>query len=89
LKTTEETDRGTKREVQEPAKVMVLNDPYNTFNYVVDTFQRILAKDEEWCWVKAYEIHNNERAIVFEGHLERAEFICEQLLRAELGALIV
>lgn len=73
---------------EEPTRVDVLNDDVNDFGHVISTFMRILAWGEEKAARKALEIHETGKATVFEGHLERAELIYEQLISAKLNAQI-
>lgn len=79
----------TQKVNQEPAKVSVVNDEINDFSHVISTFMKVLAWGEEKAGKVALLIHQNGEAIVFEGHLERAELIYEQLKQAKLDARLL
>lgn len=71
---------------EDPKRVFVKNDDVNDFGHVIVTFMKILAWGEEKAGKKALEIHETGEGVVFEGHFERAELICEQLQSAQLDA---
>jgi len=78
-------DRGP----NDPVFIMVLEDPHMDNEYLVTHLADILNRSEEWAQSKVWEIHENLRAIVYEGPYEPVEHYCKLLLRAQIAALPV
>jgi ATP-dependent Clp protease adaptor protein ClpS len=72
--TLERTSRGSGTSLDEPWKVIVLNDNHNTFEGVAAALSRILPGISYDQGLRiADTIHASGRAIVWSGHRERAE----------------
>ncbi len=66
-------------------KVIVLNDDFNTFQYVADCLKKYIpGMSEDNAWNCANQIHNEGQAIVWIGPQEQAELYHQQLSRAGL-----
>jgi ATP-dependent Clp protease adaptor protein ClpS len=65
-----------------PYAVVVLNDDDHTFEYVVETFQKVFGYSRERAFLLAEEIHNNDRGIVWSGPKEVAELKRDLILSA-------
>ncbi len=76
-KPTSQDETRTKR--QPPYAVVVLNDEFHTFNYVIETFQKVLGYELEKCVLLAKKIHVEGRTIVWTGSREVAELKKEQI----------
>jgi len=64
-----------------PYAVVVLNDELHTFNYVIETFQKVFGYSTEKCFLLATQIHTQGRGIVWSGPKEVAE-LKVQLIRS-------
>lgn len=73
------TDSDTKRKRQPPYAVIVENDDFHTFQYVIDVLQRICGHDEQQAFVLTSQIHHNGRANVWSGTMELAELKRDQI----------
>jgi ATP-dependent Clp protease adaptor protein ClpS len=72
--TIERISRGTGSSLDEPWKVIVLNDNHNTFEGVAGALSRVLPGVSYDQGLKlADRIHSSGRAIVWSGHREQAE----------------
>jgi ATP-dependent Clp protease adaptor protein ClpS len=65
-----------------PHAVVVLNDDLHTFQYVVETFQKVFGYSTEKCFLLAMKIHEQGREIVWSGSKEVAELKCDQVRSA-------
>jgi ATP-dependent Clp protease adaptor protein ClpS len=85
--TTVETERPTVIDRQSvtdhpalrPWMAIVLDDPINTMDFVVEVFQRLFGFPLEEAVRKMYEVHYEGRSIVWVGPKERCELYVEQL----------
>jgi ATP-dependent Clp protease adaptor protein ClpS len=59
--------------------VIVLNDDYHTFEYVVECFTNVFGYSQEKSFLLAKEIHVRGRGIVWSGGKEVAELKKEQM----------
>jgi ATP-dependent Clp protease adaptor protein ClpS len=59
--------------------VIVWNDDDHTFEYVINTFMKVLGYKPEKCFKLATEIHTKGKALVWSGSLEVAELKKEQI----------
>lgn len=56
-----------------PYAVVVYNDDLHTFNYVIETFQKVFGYSYERCFLLAVGIHTQGQAVVWSGSKEVAE----------------
>jgi len=75
---------GVEEEIQEPAKVILFNDEVHTFDEVIMQIMRAtgcdLAKAESLTW----EVHNNGKAVVYQGDLAKCMQVSSVLEEIEL-----
>ncbi len=62
-----------KPKVLPPYAVVVYNDDLHTFQYVIETFQKVFGYSVERCYQLALSIHTDGRTIVWTGPKEVAE----------------
>jgi ATP-dependent Clp protease adaptor protein ClpS len=62
-----------------PHAVVVLNDDLHTFEYVIETFQKVFGYPTEKCFLLAKQIHEQGRGIVWSGTKELAELKRDQI----------
>jgi ATP-dependent Clp protease adaptor protein ClpS len=62
-----------------PWNVVVWNDPVNLMSYVVWVFRRLFGYSVEEATRLMLGVHNEGRAVVASGPLERAEADCQRL----------
>jgi ATP-dependent Clp protease adaptor protein ClpS len=72
----------SKPKPQPPYAVIVFNDSIHTFEYVIETFTKILGYAAEKSYTLALQIHNEGKGIVWSGVLEVAELKRDQLRSA-------
>jgi ATP-dependent Clp protease adaptor protein ClpS len=65
-----------------PYAVVVFNDDQHTFQYVVETFMKVLGYPLEKSYSLAVQIHNCGRGIVWSGSKEVAELKRDQIRSA-------
>jgi ATP-dependent Clp protease adaptor protein ClpS len=73
----EKQDARTRR--QPPYAVVVLNDDEHSFDYVIETFQKVFGYDQRKAFSLAKEIHEKGRTIAWTGTKELAELKKEQI----------
>jgi ATP-dependent Clp protease adaptor protein ClpS len=71
-----------------PWNVIVWNDPVNLMSYVVFVFRKLFGYTEERATRLMLAVHNEGRAIVSSGQLERAELDCYRLHHHGLWATL-
>lgn len=64
---------------QPPYAVIVENDEFHTFEYVIEGLSKVCGHDRQKAFLLAAEIHTRGRAIVWSGSKEVAELKCEQI----------
>jgi ATP-dependent Clp protease adaptor protein ClpS len=57
--------------IQEPAKVILFNDDVHTFDEVIAQLIKATLCSSQKAESLAWEVHNNGRAVVFDGELVR------------------
>jgi len=67
---------------QPPYAVIVLNDERHTFQYVIETFQKVFGFSAEQAFKLAEQIHLRGEAIVWSGTRELAELKEDQIRSA-------
>jgi ATP-dependent Clp protease adaptor protein ClpS len=79
LPTKPGTEEDTRVRKLPPYAVVVLNDDYHTFEYVIIAFQKVFGYNQQRCVLLAKEIDEKGRAVVWTGSKEVAELKKEQL----------
>jgi len=65
-----------------PYMIIVYNDDYHTFQYVIEVFAKVFRYDIDKCINLAIEIHNKGKCIAWTGSKELAELKNEQIICA-------
>jgi ATP-dependent Clp protease adaptor protein ClpS len=71
-----------------PWQVVVWNDPVNLMSYVVWVFRRLFGHSQEEATRLMLQVHNEGRAVVASGPLEKAESDCHRLHHHGLWATL-
>jgi ATP-dependent Clp protease adaptor protein ClpS len=71
-----------------PAQIVVYNDDFNTFEWVIECFMTILGHTSEQAEQLAIIIHNNGKATVKSGSRQELSPLCEALQDRGLSAEI-
>ena len=71
-----------KPKTQPPYGVIIENDDFHTFNYVIDVMQKIFGKSVEDAFKIAEAIHTQGETMVWSGSLEVAELKRDQIRSA-------
>lgn len=74
--------------VDRPWRVVVWNDPVNLMTYVVWVLRKLFGHTEEKATKLMLQVHNEGRAIVSSGPLEKAELDCHRLHHHGLWATL-
>lgn len=74
-----ETDTTTKHKTLPPYHVILRNDEVHSMGFVVTVLQKVFGYDEQKASLLMLEAHHNQRAIVWSGSKEGAEFKQEQV----------
>jgi ATP-dependent Clp protease adaptor protein ClpS len=69
----------SKPQVQPPYAVIVENDEFHTFEYVIEALSKVCGHNLQKSKLLAIEIDSQGRALVWSGTKELAELKCEQL----------
>jgi len=69
----------TKPRQQPPYAVIIINDDFHTFDYVIETLQKVFGYDELKCMRFANTVHTEGEAHVWTGTLELAELKRDQI----------
>ena len=69
----------TKPKKQPVYAVIVENDDYHTFDYVIEALSKICGYSQQKSFLLAYEIHSQGKAVVWSGALELAELKRDQI----------
>jgi len=83
-----ETKQEKKTEVGIPAKVVVYNDDWHTFDEVIAQLIKALKCDFATAESLTWEIHTKGKAVVFEGELEEALYVQNILEEIDLSVEI-
>jgi ATP-dependent Clp protease adaptor protein ClpS len=76
-RTRERTDKRTRR--LPPYNVILENDDYHSFQFVMEVLQKVLTCDEQRAFTLTNQAHTSGRAIVWTGPKEVAELKLEQI----------
>lgn len=68
-----------KHKKQPPYAVIVENDDYHTFDYVIETLTKVCGYNTEKAFQLAYEIHTQGKSAVWSGTRELAELKRDQI----------
>ncbi|MBS0208250.1 MAG: ATP-dependent Clp protease adaptor ClpS [Planctomycetes bacterium] len=79
---TKEQPAADKPRLLPPHAVVVMNDDFHTFNYVIDVFAKVFGYAPEKSAVLAAQIHKDGRGIVWSGTKELAELKRDQIRSA-------
>ncbi len=82
-----EIKEGVKTQI--PAKVVVYNDEWHTFDEVIYQIMKATKCDLETAEKLTWEIHTKGKAVVFEGDLEEALYVSNVLEEIDLSVEIV
>lgn len=74
------TDTTTKTRRQPPYNVVILNDDYHTFEYVIELLIDLFAHPLSTAQTLAVEIDAKGRAVVYTTHKEKAELKRDQII---------
>lgn len=74
-----ESPQDTKPKRLPPYHVVVENDDKHTFQYVIETFEKVFRFKKEKCYTLAERIHLDGRASVWSGPKEVAELKRDQI----------
>jgi len=77
-----------KHSADRPWQVVVWNDPVNLMSYVVWVFRKLFGHPVDEATRLMLQVHNEGRAIVSSGPLEKAEFDCHRLHHHGLWATL-
>jgi len=69
-------------------QVVVWNDPVNLMSYVVWVFRKLFGHSKSKATLLMLQVHNEGRAIVSNGPLEKAELDCHRLHHHGLWATL-
>ena len=72
----------TKPRTQPPYAVIIENDDVHTFDYVIETLQKVFGYDEQKSFKFAKTVHDEGEALVWSGTLEHAELKRDQIRSA-------
>jgi ATP-dependent Clp protease adaptor protein ClpS len=75
-------------ETDRPWNVVVWNDPVNLMSYVVWVFRKLFGHSKAKATRLMLQVHNEGRAIVSSGPLEKAELDCHRLHHHGLWATL-
>ena len=78
----------TEVRLEDPWRVVVLNDPVNLMSYVVRVFKKVFGFDETKARRHMLEVHEQGRSVVWSGHRETAEAYVFTLQQWHLTAVL-
>ncbi|HHG74283.1 ATP-dependent Clp protease adaptor ClpS [Persephonella sp.] len=84
-----EVQEEKKVEIGIPAKVIVYNDDWHTFEEVIYQLIKALKCDLSTAEALTWEIHTKGKAVVFEGDLEEALYVQNVLEEIDLSVEVV
>jgi len=74
-----ETETTIEHKTIPPYHVILLNDEFHSMPFVVTVLQKVFGYDEQQACLLMLEAHHKQRAIVWSGSKEAAEFKQEQV----------
>ncbi len=84
-----EVQEEKKVEIGIPAKVIVYNDDWHTFEEVIYQLIKALKCDLSTAEALTWEIHTKGKAVVFEGDLEEALYVQNVLEEIDLSVEVI
>ena len=87
-KTREETEIVYSARDTYGKKVILFNDPINSFDHVEDCLIRICFKSKEKAMTIALKAHNTGKAVCYEGSMEECETVAEKMGKERLTVSI-
>ncbi len=84
-----EVQEDKKTEIGIPAKVIVYDDDWHTFDEVIYQLIKALKCDLSTAEALTWEIHTKGKAVVFEGDLEEALYVQNVLEEIDLSVEVV
>jgi len=72
----------TKPKIQPPYAVIIENDDFHTYPYVIDVMQKVFSFSKEKAFLHAEKVHVEGEALVWSGSLEVAELKRDQVKSA-------
>ncbi len=78
-------DESTSTDVLPPYVIIVFNDDFHTFEFVIKVLSTVFRISAERAFSHANEIHENGQAIVWSGSREVGELKIEQLMTFHEG----
>ncbi len=84
-----ETEVEKKTEMGIPAKVIVYNDDWHTFDEVIYQIMKATKCDLQTAEALTWEIHTKGKAVVFEGDLEEALYVQNVLEEIDLSVEVI
>jgi ATP-dependent Clp protease adaptor protein ClpS len=72
----------TKPRRQPPYAVIIINDDFHTFDYVIEVLRKVFGYDEQKCKLLTETVHTQGEAVVWTGTLEVAELKRDQIRSA-------
>ncbi len=82
--TEQEQDQDVFAEIQKPAKVILFNDEVHTFEEVIGQIIKATGCDFSKAEALTWEVHNDGKAMVFEGEMTRCVQVSAILEEIEL-----
>lgn len=84
-----EVETEKKTEIGIPAKVVVYNDDWHTFDEVIYQIMKATKCDLATAEALTWEIHTKGKAVVFEGDLEEALYVQNVLEEIDLSVEVI
>jgi len=78
-KKKQETNEETRTKKQPPYAVIVENDEFHTWPYVIDVLQKVCGHNKPKAYLLTAQIHFSGKAVVWSGSLEVAELKRDQI----------
>jgi ATP-dependent Clp protease adaptor protein ClpS len=77
--TKPEIDEELKSKILPPYNVILMNDDFHSFDFVVGVLRKVFGVPEEQAFLLALRAHETGRSVVWTGAKETAEFKVEQI----------
>jgi len=83
-----ELEEKKKEQLEIPAKVILYDDDWHTFDEVIEQLMKALGCDYNTAYQLTMEVHTKGKAVVFEGDLEEALNVAKILEEIDLSVEI-
>ena len=87
-KTDTDTSTTTREQIVKEKALILYNDDFNTFDFVIETLVAICGQDFLQAEQCAYIVHYKGKCDVKHGSYEKLEHLCSEMLRRGLTAEI-